>query len=345
MDAARKIGFQPFAASLSKLGKAKGVQPAPNKAPEKPSVSQPSESVSITADLGTVDYRTFEPVTELKPTPQQNPKSSSPSAETISVPTSTFTQSGPAGTTIEMNERGTLVMFDESPIGATNFSVNLDPEKVDYMQSAAKETSHAALLAVDTGTSAKMVATGTASAWMSTAGSLGGGLLVLYGVHKAIGGESTEARMAGASEAGWGGQSLLASSGIQGAAASVAEGLGVVGGVIQSGLGVKKAAEGLGLLKNKDGEKVKSKEKVGVGAVETLAGTSWILASVGVATGVTLPAFIGLTIGAKAYQHRDKLANVARKGVSGLKSMAQQGSDAFSNARQKLTNRSAQTFS
>ena len=314
-------------------GVKKGEAPTRTESPSKPA-AEPTESFSLSGTW----TQAGEPsgVTSASANPVTVSLSEPALTHTTSPPPAVLEHLSPDGTRLEMSDRGTLIMFDESANSYTTQNMSFSPQKVQYVESAAKESSHAALLAVDTGSSAKLAATGATGAWMTAAASVGGGLLFVYGLTKAITGENARARMAGVAEAGWGGQSFIATNGIGAGAGAIAQGLGILGGAIQTGLGAKKAAEGLGLVKNEDGEKVKSMEKAGVGAAETLAGVSWILASAGVASGVTLPAFVAITLGAKAYEHRDKLAGVAKAGMGKLKSAAQVGTEKLRAAGQKI---------
>lgn len=245
--------------------------------------------------------------------------------------------------TVQLGANGTLLQFEEPQLGRSPTYVASEPipglgdKTFKYLGSgAAKEQSHVVLLAADTKTAATSLTaslavdannaastlstTMTAGTWMTAAASAGGGLLVAHGLTKAVVGSGPVERLAGVSEANWGGQTLLTSAveTASGVAATAAKALGLIGGSIQVGLGVKKMGEGMALLEDRDGVKAKSKEKIGIGAAETLAGTSWILASLGVATGVTLPAFVCLTVGAKCYQHRDKIKGLAQKGLAQL---------------------------
>ena len=268
-----------------------------------------------------------------------------------SEPESGFAHPDRADTQVECGANGTLLQFEHMEVEPKPFGFKR--RAMSFLESGvAKENSHGVLLCNDARQAVTMASvaseirptvipgplipstsetvtslsktTAASSPLLTVAASTGGGLLLAHGVTKALFGQSAVERLGGVSEANWGGQTLLSSA--ASAASSTlnlaAKTLGVVGGAIQVGLGLNKTGEGLGLLKNGDGEKVKSKEKVGLGLVDTAAGGSWILASLGVAPAITMPAFIALTVSSKAYQHRDKISRVAKRGLEKVKNLA-----------------------
>lgn len=179
-----------------------------------------------------------------------------------------------------------------------------------------KERAHAALLASDIHRAANTTATTATSAatkavsggWMSTVSGVGGVLLLAHGISKAITATSGVERLEGVVESNWGAQAAMPTAlGEMGAIA--AKSLGVVGGTIQAGLGVKKAYEGI---------KTGDKEKIGIGAAEALAGSCWVLSAASIGASVTGPLFVAITIGAKLYEHRGAIASGVRERVEKL---------------------------
>jgi hypothetical protein len=220
----------------------------------------------------------------------------------------TFTMTGP---------NNTLVMgvpIDNTPDYVEKAYLTADSTLNHLNSTEAKEGSHSALLANDVNTALVEAGKATPGAWMATVGSVGGVLLVAHGVSKVVKGAGAVQKLEGVADSNWGAQTALPG------VAKVAElgawvgtatkALGVVGGAIQTGLGVKKTIDG---VKNKD------LEGGALGGVETVAGSSWVLASLGVCPGVTIPAFIALTVGSKAYQHRHQLKGLAKKGMTKVK--------------------------
>lgn len=310
----------------------------------------PFESVVLTGKEA-MNLQAGNEVTNRPETPSSR-RSTSNTTET-NLPTkseSGFSHPDRVDTQVEHGANGTLLQFEQNDGIATPGSFK--NKAVNFLESGiAKENGHGVLLAADANQAMKIAtvasdvrtiipgpmipaeavnsvaapsaAAAASSPLITAAASAGGGLLLAHGVTKALFGKGAVERLGGVSEANWGGQTLLSSAATATTStlSLAAKALGVVGGTIQVGLGLNKTGEGLGLLKNENGEKVKSKEKVGLGLVDTAAGSSWILASFGVAPAVTMPTFIALTVGSKAYQHRDKIAGAAIKGAKALKNL------------------------
>lgn len=165
----------------------------------------------------------------------------------------------------------------------------------------------------------------------STFSALAGAHLLASGLGQMRSGDTVKEKLSGLSESSWGGQVLLTHAITQSSALVLAaQALGALGGGIQAGLGLHSLGQGLGLFENEDGEKVRSKGQAFSGLAETATGASWALASLGIATSVTAPAFLALALGGAAYKHRHRLAAMGRDGVNELKNTAKNARYLFS---------------
>lgn len=336
MDFSTPIGRRFSSAGQIKKAKPKA-PPKPVEAPAKkePTLSLTSESVNLSFVQETVSPSNKQ-FTVTTPTPEQKKPAPAPtSSDRPNAKGTTITEGGYQSPSysnkdIQVGANGTLVMMDsnmgalaednpvydlatknQSTFTGTVTSGSSEPLNVtmNYIKSgAAKENSHAALLATDLHTAVSTTSKVASGGWMSAVGGAGGALLLVHGVAKAATASNTVERLEGVAESNWGGQMAMPTA-LGATGKTLAQGLGVVGGTIQAGLGVKKAVDGI---------KTKDKEKIGLGAAEALAGSCWVLSAVGVATGVTLPAFIGITVGAKVYQHRAAIKSGIKKGAQKL---------------------------
>lgn len=247
--------------------------------------------------------------------------------------TTGYTSPSYSNENIQVGANGTLMMMDDTMVGLAEPNATFDrgtapsgifssegttttagASTVEYLRSStAKEKGHAALLATDCHTALMSTSKIAQGGWMSAVAGTGGALLLVHGATKMVTADNATQRLEGAAEGSWGAQMAMPTA--LGEVGKVAgKTLGVVGGGIQAGLGVKKAIDGI---------KSKDKEKALLGGADALAGTCWVLSSVGIASGVTAPLFIGITVGAKVYQHREKIAAAAKKAPKVLKKAVQ----------------------
>lgn len=220
----------------------------------------------------------------------------------------------PRDSTVLSGPNGTLLMTGDDLDLALSQAVD---NTVDVLNSEnTKENSQNALLATDMTSCLSQASKAAPGLWMTTLGSVGGAFLLANGVTRAVKSKDPMDKLEGISDSNWGAQTALptlAKAANWGSwAASAAQTLGVVGGTIQTGLGVKRTIDGIA---------DKNVEKSTLGGVDVVAGGSWVLAAMGIAPAVTIPTFLALTIGAKAYQNRDKLKQLAIKGKQKLKKL------------------------
>lgn len=188
---------------------------------------------------------------------------------------------------------------------------------VDVLNSEnTKENSQNALLATDMTSCLSHAGKAAPGLWMTALGGVGGAFLLANGVTRAVKSKDPMDKLEALSDTNWGAQTalpILAKMANWGSwAVTAAQNFGVVGGTIQTGLGVKRTIEGI---------TDKNVEKSTLGGVDVVAGGSWALAAMGIAPAITIPTFLALTVGSKAYQFRDKLKHLAIKGKEKLEKL------------------------